>query len=71
MSVEKDILEQVCPDITITRARYAELLIAESDANRLKDIIHKMAVRFRGMSHDEVQLIDKVFSAEREETTDD
>ena len=71
MSVEKDILEQVCPDITITRARYAELLIAESDANRLKDIIHERAGKFQGMNFEEIQLIDKVFSAEREETTDD
>ena len=70
-STKPQIFAEVCPDITITRARYAELLIAESDANRLKDIIHERAGKFQGMNFEEIKLIDKVFSAESEETTDD
>lgn len=71
MSVEKDILEQVCPDITITRARYAELLIAEADANRLKKILFERAEQYQGMTFEEIRLIASLFSVKREEATDD
>ncbi len=62
MPVVRDILEQVCPDITITRARYAELLIAEADANRLKAIIHERAEKYQGMNFDEIQLINNLLN---------
>lgn len=65
MSVEK-IIENFSCDITITRARYAELLIAEHDANCLKDLIHQKAKNYESVEYSEVKLLDKLYFYENE-----
>jgi hypothetical protein len=43
--------------VTISRKRYAELVIAENDANRLKDIIARAADNYVGFDYKELQLL--------------
>lgn len=69
MSAEK-VIEQFACDINITRARYAELLIAECDGNRLKEIIHQKATKYSGLSYDEIKVLDLLFSPMEDEPTE-
>lgn len=57
MSIESNFLEQFQGDVTITRARYAELIRAEHDANCLKDLILRKANWCDCISADEIQLL--------------
>lgn len=61
MSLESTLIDQFCPDIKITRARYAELLTAEHDANCLKDVIHQKAQNFESINHTEIKLLDQLY----------
>lgn len=60
MSIEK-IIENFSCDITITRTRYAELLIAEHDANCLKDLIFQKAENFENLDYKEIKLLKELY----------
>lgn len=69
MSVEKEVFEQVTPDIKITRARYTELINAEHDAICLKDMICQRAENYQGFTYEEIKLLKQLyFYAEEKET---
>ena len=51
-----EILGKFSP-VTITRERLEELLTAESDAERLKNLIRQKVERFEGFSFTELQLL--------------
>lgn len=47
--------------VSITRERLEELLTAESDARRLKNLIRQKVEKFSGFSYDELQLFATFF----------
>ena len=57
MSIESGLLEQLQQDVTITRARYAELIKAEHDADCLKELIRDRANRGENLAFIEIQLL--------------
>jgi len=63
------IFEDPDRDITITRARYAELLRAEQDAERLKKLIYQKAKKHDFITNTEINLINEIYNGteEREE----
>ena len=57
MSIESGRLEQLQQDVTITRARYAELIKAEHDADCLKELVRDRANRGENLAFIEIQLL--------------
>lgn len=57
MSIESGLFEQLQQDVTITRARYAELIKAEHDADCLKELIRDRANRGENLAFIEIQLL--------------
>lgn len=66
MAVES-IIDQFNPDIQITRARYAELLIAEQEANCLKNLIHERAQSYGVINREELKLLDQLYNKNEKE----
>lgn len=56
--------------ILIPMERFAELLKAEHEANQLKNMIHQKAVHYSGLPYDEIRLLDMLYSAQVEESTE-
>ena len=53
--------------VTISRQRYAELVIAEADAQRLKAIIFDAAENYRSLSHDNLKVLRDLLIPKEEE----
>ena len=53
--------------VTISRQRYAELVIAEADAQRLKAIIFECAENFRSLSFDDLNVLRNLLIPKEEE----
>lgn len=53
--------------VTISRARYAELVIAERDATRLKEIIASRAKEYSSLTYLEVQTLRDLLIPEAKE----
>lgn len=53
--------------VTISRARYAELVVAEQDAKRLKGMIASKANEFLGISHAEIKTLRDLLIPEAKE----
>ena len=53
--------------VTISRQRYAELVIAEADAKRLKAIIFECAENFRSLSFDDLKVLRNLLIPKEEE----
>ena len=53
--------------VTISRARYAELVVAEQDAKRLKEIIADRANEFIGLSYSEIKTLRDLLIPETKE----
>ena len=53
--------------VTISRQRYAELVIAEADAQRLKAIIFECAENFRSLSFDDLKVLRNLLIPKEEE----
>lgn len=53
--------------VTISRQRYAELVIAEKDAERLKAIICKSCNNCHALSHAELKVMRDLFCPKEEE----
>lgn len=53
--------------VTISRARYAELVVAEKDANRLKEIIADRANEYLGLSYAEIKTLRDLLIPETKE----
>lgn len=53
--------------VTISRQRYAELVIAEADAERLKAIIRQSCNNYHVLSHAELKVMRDLFSPKEEE----
>ena len=53
--------------VTISRQRYAELVIAEADAKRLKAIILECAEDFRSLSFDDLKVLRNLLIPKEEE----
>lgn len=66
MSVEV-ITDHFVSDITITRARYGELLKAEHDAECLKDLIKQKAKRYESLDNREIRLLKELYFYEMDE----
>lgn len=56
-----DELIEGVPSVTITQARYAELLVAEHDANALKAMIFRRAENYQSMNYDEIRLLSSLY----------
>ena len=53
--------------VTISRQRYAELVIAEADAQRLKAIIHDAVENYHSLSRDELKVLCTLLIPSKEE----
>ena len=53
--------------VTISRSRYEELIVAEQDANRLKDIISSKVDHYAGLSLQELRILRDLFTPETKE----
>lgn len=53
--------------VTISRQRYAELVIAEADAQRLKAIIFDAVENYRSLSHDNLKVLRDLLIPKEEE----
>ena len=53
--------------VTISRARYAELVIAERDANRLKEIIASRAKEYGDIKYSELRILSDLLVPEAKE----
>lgn len=56
--------------VLIPMERFVELLKAEHEANQLKNMIHKKTVHYSGLPYDEIRLLDLLYSAPAEESTE-
>ena len=61
MALIQNVLDEFSCDITITRARYNELLKAEHDANCLKDLIFQKAKNFETLDYKEIKLLKELY----------
>ena len=52
--------------VTISRARYAELVVAEQDAKRLKEIIADKCEHFVGITLEELRILRDLFMLKEE-----
>lgn len=77
MALIRSTLSQYAADITITQDRYNELILAEREAEILKNLIHNKASTYSQLVFEELRLIDKLFytpveeAVEEEELEDD
>ena len=55
--LQHGVIEQLHQDVTITSARYAELIRAEHDANCLKELIKTKADHYDGFDRVETKLL--------------
>ena len=53
--------------VTISQKRYAELVIAEKDAERMKAIICKSCNNYHALSHAELKVMRDLFCPQEEE----
>lgn len=53
--------------VTISRQRYAELVIAEADAQRLKAIIFECAENYRSLPYEAMQVLRNLLIPKEEE----
>ncbi len=60
------ITDEFALDMTITRARYAELIIAEEEASKLKNLLKQAAERGEIIGYRELALLCEVFNIEVE-----
>ena len=65
MAIEA-IVEQFSFDMTITRARYSELITAEHDCSCLKDIILQRATENKGITASEIKLLKQLYFTNNE-----
>lgn len=56
--------------VLIPMERFVELLKAEHEANQLKNTIHQKAVHYSGLPYNEIRLLDMLYSAQVEESTE-
>ena len=49
------------PDITISKVRYAELIIAEQNLKQLTDLIHQKATAIESLYHSDLKILDKLY----------
>ena len=52
--------------VTISRARYAELIIAEQDANKLKNLIAQRAESWESITGKELELLRDLYMPKEE-----
>ena len=58
------ITDEFTLDITITRARYAELIKAEHDAECLKDLIYRRYKHYTGIDFKELKTLHDLYFVE-------
>lgn len=56
--------------VTISRARYAELVVAEQDAKRMKDIIASKVAEWQGFTLEELRILRDLFSPNAKEESE-